>query len=24
MQHFAVNDRRYYPLFETISGLKPR
>ena len=22
MQHFAVNDRRFYPLFELISGLK--
>src|SRR3954465_8799079 len=22
MQHFAVNDRRYYPLFETINELK--
>jgi predicted TIM-barrel fold metal-dependent hydrolase len=21
MQHFAVNDRRFYPLFETIAGL---
>ena len=22
MQHFAVNDRRYYPLFEVINALE--
>ena len=24
MQHFAVDDRRYYPLFEEINALKAR